>query len=177
MIRMIALKKDHMELLLKWRKQARVKDAMLTEVNHSLEKQFEWYNSIRNDPSKKYWLITFEEKPIGVINLSEIDQVNNKCSAGFLIGEESFSSLGAIVLPALYNYIFKKRGFLKVYGSVVSSNKTILKIHEIHGYRQIGYYEKHILKNNEYIDIILVELMAENWLSKKKFASYEAEWD
>ena len=60
---------------------------------------------------------------------------------------------------------------------MVGDNDNILKIHKLHGYRVIGYYEKHVKKGDDFIDIVLVELMANVWLGKKKYASYDAEWE
>ena len=79
-------------------------------------------------------------------------------------------------MPCLYNYVFQTLGFRKIYGSVVSTNKTILKIHQLHGYREVGYLEKDIKKNGEYIDVIIVELMADVWLNKEKYKKYNAKW-
>ena len=36
----------------------------------------------------------------------EIDEINGKCSAGYYIGDEAYKSLGALILPYLYNYVF-----------------------------------------------------------------------
>jgi UDP-4-amino-4,6-dideoxy-N-acetyl-beta-L-altrosamine N-acetyltransferase len=177
MLKMIKLNKKHIEMLLIWRKQARVQNAMITQIDHSIEQQLEWFNRINIDSTKNHWLITTEGKPIGALNLDDIDYINQKCTASFYIGEPEYSSLGAVVLPCLYNYIFKSMGFRKVYGNVVSSNKVILKIHEMHGYRKVGFYEKHIKKEGELLDIVIVELMATSWLSKKKYSSYEAIWE
>ena len=176
MLEMKKLEREHMQLLLDWRTQANIQDAMLTEVNPSIENQFKWFESISSDPKKKHWLITYNSTPIGALNLDQIDYELKKCSASFYIGEKQYSSLGAIVLPCLYNYVFQTLGFRKIYGSVVSTNKTILKIHQLHGYREVGYLEKDIKKNGEYIDVIIVELMADVWLNKEKYKKYNAKW-
>lgn len=177
MVKMIKLRDEHLEMLLNWRTQDFVSKFMLTKVDNSLESQRKWFKTICDNDQYKYWVIYYKSIPIGVVNLAEIDLANLKCSAGYYIGNEEFKSLGAVILPYLYNYIFKNMGFRKVFGSVVSDNDSILKIHNMHGYRIIGFYEKHIKKGDEFLDIILVELMADVWLSKKKYSTYDAEWE
>ena len=177
MIKMVKLREEHLEMVLGWRTKDYISTSMLTSIDNSIENQRKWFNSVRHSDQYKYWVINYKEVPIGLINLSDIDRENLKCSGSYYIGEENFKSLGAVILPYLYNYIFKTMGFRKVFGSVVSDNKTILKIHEMHGYRIVGIYEKHIKKGNNFIDVILVELMAGVWLSKRKFMKYDAEWE
>lgn len=177
MVKMVRLREEHLEMLLNWRTQDFVSKYMLTKVDNSMENQLKWFSSISSSDQYRYWVIEYKSIPIGVVNLAEIDLVNLKCNAGYYIGDENYKSLGAVILPYLYNYIFKNLGFRKVFGSVLSDNKSILQIHNIHGYRTIGYYEKHVKKGNEFLDIILIELMADVWLSKRKYSTCLAEWE
>ena len=177
MIKMIRLREKHLKMLLNWRTQDFVSKYMLTMVDNSMENQLKWFSSISSSDQYRYWIIEYKSVPIGVVNLAEIDPINLKCNAGYYIGDENYKSLGAVILPYLYNYIFKNLGFRKIFGSVVSGNDKILQIHKIHGYRTIGYYEKHINKEAGFLDVILIELMSDVWLSKKKYRTYEAEWE
>ena len=176
MLEMIRLQKKHMGLLLKWRTQANIQEVMLTEVSNSFDDQLKWFDTIIKDKTKKYWVIRFNNVLIGVVNLDKIDMLSKKCTAGFYIGEQSYSSLGAIVLPCLYNFVFKELKLKKIYGSVVSSNEKILKIHKLHGYQQVGFSEKSLLKGDKYLDIIHIELVADEWLKMRKYADYKSEW-
>lgn len=176
MLEMIRLQKKHMSLLLNWRTQTYIQEVMLTEVSNSFDDQMKWFNSIIKDKTKKYWIIRFKNVLIGVVNLDKIDMLSKKCTAGFYIGEQSYSSLGAIVLPCLYNFVFKELKLKKIYGSVVSSNEKILKIHKLHGYQQVGFSEKSLLKGDKYLDIIHIELLADEWLKIRKYSNYKSKW-
>lgn len=177
MVKMVRLREKHLGMLLKWRTQDFVSKFMLTQVDNSMENQQRWFANISNNAQFRYWVIYYKSVPIGVVNLAEIDPINLKCNAGYYIGDENYKSLGAVILPYLYNYIFKNLGFRKIFGSVVSDNDRILQIHKIHGYRTIGYYEKHIKKGAGFLDVILIELMSDVWLNKRKYSTYEAEWE
>jgi UDP-4-amino-4,6-dideoxy-N-acetyl-beta-L-altrosamine N-acetyltransferase len=94
-----------------------------------MENQQRWFANISNNVQFRYWVIYYKSVPIGVVNLAEIDPINLKWNAGYYIGDEDYKSLGEVILPYLYNYIFKNLGFRKIYGSVVSNNDRILQIH------------------------------------------------
>jgi RimJ/RimL family protein N-acetyltransferase len=58
----------------------------------------------------------------------------------------------------------------------MSNNKSIRQIHKLHGYREVGFFEKHVKIGNEFLDIIIVELMANVWSTKKKYLEKEMKY-
>ena len=135
----------------------------------NLEKQLVWFKKITQDESVKYWIVSFNLTPIGVVNLAEIDQDNRRCTAGYYIGDINFKGLGAMIPPYLYNHIFRELGFNKIYGHVLADNLNILKIHKYHGFKVVGVLESHTLKENSWKDVVVIELLAKNWLNLERF--------
>ena len=177
MVEFRKVREEDLSLILEWRNKEFVNKSMLTQVNQTIEDQKNWFTKISNNKEYRYWVIYYKLTPIGVLNLAEIDQINGKCSAGYYIGDEAYKSLGALILPYLYNYVFNYLGFRKIFGPVMSNNKSIRQIHKLHGYREVGFFEKHVKIGNEFLDIIIVELMADVWSTKKKYLEYNAEWE
>ena len=177
MIKFITLQKEHLEMVLGWRVQPEVSQYLLTEVTYDLEKQHQWFEQISKDNTYRYWVIVYQDIPIGLLNLAAVDQQNLRCSAGYYIGDLRYRQLGAMIPPYLYNYIFQEMKFRKIYGEVVAGNKNILKIHQMHGFRQVGMYKDHIFKNEQFYDIILIELLSEIWLEQKRYRQYVAAFD
>lgn len=170
MISFKELQESDMELVLKWRISAHVSDSMFTEVEEDLAMQIKWFNKMVRDDSVRYWLVYFNQNPVGVVNLAEIDHDNKRCTAGYYIGDLSFKGLGAMIPPFLYNYVFLELGFNKIYGLVLSSNLAILRIHKLHGFRIVGILESHVQKGKDLQDVVVIELLAEKWLKSKKFS-------
>lgn len=150
---------------------------MLTDVDADMDKQRKWFQRISADPTSRYWMIQWHSRPVGVINLAEISLQHKRCNAGYYIGDLDFRQLGAIIPPYLYNHVFRDLGLNKIYGEVVASNAGVLRMHRMHGYREVGTYQKHVIKNGQFIDIVAVELLAETWLAQPKYRRYVAEFE
>lgn len=173
MFKFLKLKESHLKMVLGWRVNPEVSHHLFTEVEYNLEKQKQWYDQISKDQRYRYWIIEYQGTAVGVVNLAEIDLVNRRCNAGFYIGETAYQHVGGMVLPYLYNYVFKELKLKKIYGEVVDGN-AIIKIHDFHGYRMVGTYKDHIFKHGKFIDVHLVELMDECWLSQRRYQKYSA---
>ncbi len=161
-------------MVLGWRVQPEVSKYLLTDVEYDLEKQHHWFDQISKDNTYHYWVIVYQNIPIGLLNLAAIDRKNHRCSVGYYIGELQYRQLGAMILPYLYNYVFQEMKFRKIYGEFIAENKNIIKIHQRHGHRQVGIYRDHIFKNDQFHDVILSELLSEVWLAQKRYQRYIA---
>jgi UDP-4-amino-4,6-dideoxy-N-acetyl-beta-L-altrosamine N-acetyltransferase len=157
------LKESDLEQVLKWRTMPEVTRFMTTDIDYNMEKQKAWFDRVDKDKSVLYWIIEIDNRPIGVINLSEIDLVHRRCSIGYYIGEVESRSIGFMVPPYVYNFVFNKMGLNKIYGEVVDGNGNLLKMHKMHGWRNVGTYSDHIFKYGQYFDVHIVELMASDW--------------
>lgn len=169
------MKRENMELVLSWRIKPEVSKFLFTKVDNDLEKQYAWFDSIIINPKYKYWIIYFNDIPIGVVNIADIDMHNSRCNAGFYIGENSFQNLGGVVLPYFYNYIFNTLEINKIYGEVVDGN-DILRLHLLHGYRLAGTFKDHIKIDGAFRDVHLVELLKIDWNNSGRYKKYIAEF-
>jgi len=176
MIRFSKLKKEHMAMVLDWRIKDEVSQFMFTRIERDLKKQIDWFRAISTNSSVAYWIIEYQCKPIGLINLADIDLVSKKCNAGYYIGELEYRQISALILPYFYNYVFKDLGFNKIYGEVIDGNQNILKIHLMHGYRLVGTFKNHVLLDGLYRDVHIVELARSEWLCMPRYDRYKAEF-
>lgn len=176
MIRFDRLGEEHLEIVLKWRVDPEIARYMFTDVQYDLDKQRRWFANIKDDKACRYWIIYYQDKPVGLINLAAIDRVNLRCTAGYYIGELQYRQLGAMIPPYLYNYVFREMKFRKIYGEVLAGNKSILKIHTMHGFREVGIWHDHVSKGGSFHDVILIELLSEVWLKQKKYERYIAQF-
>ncbi|MDA2933561.1 UDP-4-amino-4,6-dideoxy-N-acetyl-beta-L-altrosamine N-acetyltransferase [Acidobacteria bacterium AH-259-D05] len=159
-----------------WRVRPDVSRSMLIDVEYDLEKQLAWYRKISPEETCRYWIISFEKTPVGVINLAEIDLQNRRCNVGYYIGETRYRYLGAMVPPYFYNYIFFELNMNKIFGEVLEGNENVLKIHDLHGYRKVGVAREHVRKNDRFLDVIIVELLRKDWLKRTQYHKYVSEF-
>ncbi|MBD8519630.1 UDP-4-amino-4,6-dideoxy-N-acetyl-beta-L-altrosamine N-acetyltransferase [Lysinibacillus fusiformis] len=177
MIRFIKLREEHLEQVLEWRTQEDVTKFMNTDIEKDMDKQRAWFRRISNSKNNAYWIIEIKENPIGVISLNNIDFENKRTSWGFYIGEEKYRLYGGIIPPYFYNYIFSSFDFHKITAEVLEGNHNVMKLNIMHGYRMVGVYKDHILKNGSYFDLNLLELLKDDWLKLNKFQKYVCEFE
>ena len=177
MIRFVRLQEKHLQMIMDWRVKPEITRHMFTNIEHDLNKQRRWFKKISGDDSHRYWVILFQDIPIGLVNLAAIDQGNRRCTAGYYIGELECRNLGALIPPYLYNYVFKVMDFRKIYGEVMAENVKVLQMHAMHGYRQVGICRDHIFKDGRFHDVIIIELLAESWLGQKRYQRDIAEFE
>lgn len=154
--------------VLAWRVKPDVARFMLTEVEFNLDKQLRWFERIQNSAADEYWIIENNQKPIGVINLSEIDRINQHATWGLYVGEEMHSPVGGMLPMYFYNYVFNRRdlNLHKLHGKVLDTNISMLRVHEVCGYRQVGIHRDHVLRDGRFHDVHVVELLRADWLSR-----------
>jgi UDP-4-amino-4,6-dideoxy-N-acetyl-beta-L-altrosamine N-acetyltransferase len=167
MLRFRKMQKSDQEQVLGWRVKPEVSKFMLTQVDFNLEKQLEWFDRISSSTRDEYWIIEKNEIAIGVISLGEIDRVNRRATWGLYIGENMSSPVGGMIPMYFYNYVFGRKdlNLHKLHGMVLDINTNILRTHELCGYRQVGIYKDHVLKDGHFHDVHVVELLRENWLA------------
>ena len=178
MLRFAKLKESDLEQVLKWRTMPEVTRFMTSDVEYNIEKQEKWFERVVKDESVRYWIIEIDGRPIGVINLSEINLVHRRCSIGYYIGEVDCRAIGFMVPPYIYNFVFNKMGLNKIFGEVVDGNGNLLKMHNMHGWRNVGTFSNHIFKYGRYFDVHIVELMASDWVAlANKFGRFVADFE
>jgi UDP-4-amino-4,6-dideoxy-N-acetyl-beta-L-altrosamine N-acetyltransferase len=157
---------NHIELIRQWRNSSEVKKYMYKDHYISKEEHMKWYYSLKlNKTKRKVWVIFYDEVPVGVIYLSEIDHKNKVTDWGLYIGETAYRGLGigSISLYRLMEYVFDKMNFHKMYTSVLENNPDALNLYKKFGFKEEGRLRKHILRDGKYIDVSLIGILNEEW--------------
>ena len=163
MLRFDSITEDDLELILSWRTKPNITQYMFTDISQDIEEQKKWFQWISTNSACRYWLIYYQEKAIGVIALTDIDERNKRCSWAYYIGDETFRGIGGIIPPYLYNYVFTVLKFKKIIAEVMEGNERIMKLHQFHGYHQVGILKEHINKYGRYHDVTVLELLDIEW--------------
>jgi UDP-4-amino-4,6-dideoxy-N-acetyl-beta-L-altrosamine N-acetyltransferase len=176
MLKFVKMRADHLELVLRWRTQPEVTRYMVTDVKNDLNEQKKWFERVFKSPDFHYWLISHNDRLVGLANIASLSATHKRCSLGYYIGESDYRQMGAFFLPYLYNHVFGSMGLHKLYGEVLDGN-PIVKIHELHGYRRVGTLRDHVFKYGKFHDLHIVELLAETWKRKVHFQGYIAPFE
>lgn len=157
-----------LEMVMTWRVSPDVTRFMVSDPEYNIDNQRRWFQKISGDKTCKYWIIQMDQTPIGVINLVDIDETHRRCSIGYYIGEAKHRSIGFMIPPYIYNYVFNVLKMHKIFGEVLAGNDNLLKMHKIHGWREVGFWKDHVYKYGSFHNVHLVELMATDWAAKSE---------
>lgn len=174
------MRDDDQEMVMSWRLKPEVANVMLTALTPDLDRQRQWFAGIKDSAAAQYWIIEHLQRPVGVINLAEIDRVNRHATWGLYIAEKMNSPIGGMVPVYFYNHVFSHAdlNLHKLHGKVLASNVSMLKMHELCGYRQVGVHQDHVWRDGRFHDVHVVELLRETWLSMgQRFARYQAPFE
>lgn len=159
------LKKDDIELVRKWRNSKDVAHYMYTENEITEEQQKLWFNKINNDSTSIYWIISHNEKKIGLASLTGINEPLSSCFWAFYLGDLSFrkAGIGAKVEFNVLEYVFNTLNLNKLRCEVLITNPNVIKMHEKFGFRRESYFREHCIKNNQKIDAIGLGILKSEW--------------
>lgn len=160
--------KSNLKLVLSWRNSKFIRLRMLDQKIISFKNHLQWFENLKKDNKNKSYLIIYDKIRIGVANISKIDNINKVCTWGFYIAIKKYRYLALLIEIKFIDFIFSKFKIRKIWGSTISSNKKILKIHDILGFKIEGVQRKQIKVNNCYKDIILTGLNINEWKKIKK---------
>jgi len=133
-----SIRKNDLELVRKWRNDKNVNRFMDYRKLIDPDSQLIWFNNL--DPGKDfYFLICDKEKPVGVLNLKNINWVERTAEAGIFIGDASSQNT---TIPVKATVLLMKTAFAwlrlkQLYAKVSIENTVAIKMNEALGYSYI----------------------------------------
>ncbi|WP_172257014.1 GNAT family N-acetyltransferase [Saccharibacillus deserti] len=130
---------SHIEQLRQWRNDEKINKFMVWRGYITSEMQKKWFDSL--DPNKDfYFMITYLEQNIGMINLKDIDFVNRTCESGIFIYDEThappFLAVAAAIL--LFDFAFFDLDLEVMFATVLSSNQRAIRYNASFGYQLVS---------------------------------------
>lgn len=174
-VRMTRLREADLEMVMDWRMRPYITKFMNTDPVLTIEGQKEWFDSIKDRDDQINWIINVDEKPVGLINVFDIDRTNSRCSWGYYIAEKDARSLQlALYLEwSLYDYVFDTLKIHKLCNETFVENEQVVKMHIMCGGKEDGVMRDHIYKNGTYHDVSVGSILAEEWFEKRYNTKYE----
>ncbi|EEM86122.1 UDP-4-amino-4,6-dideoxy-N-acetyl-beta-L-altrosamine N-acetyltransferase [Bacillus cereus group sp. Bce005] len=170
------LKRKDLDLILKWRNTKEIRSVMYEDHKITIDEHLKWYEKLVKDDTKVARLLTYKEKPIGFVNFTKIDEMNQTCYWGFYIGEkEGVRRAGTVLGLLALDYIFETKSIHKVCAEIIESNRISLNFHQKLGFQEDGRYANYICRDNDYMDVIIMTLFHEQWTERKEAIKKELE--
>lgn len=155
--------------MLDWRNSDRIRANMFSDHIITMEEHVAWFEGTQRDDKIIVLVLEYLNEPIGVVNITDIDHKNNKCTWGFYLGETNTPRNSALVMGYLsLEYIFEVLKIRKLCGEVFAFNSKSAHFHERLGFYTEGRLIKHVLKNGNYEDVICMALFKSVWTNDKE---------
>ncbi|MCX6226037.1 MAG: UDP-4-amino-4,6-dideoxy-N-acetyl-beta-L-altrosamine N-acetyltransferase [Bacteroidia bacterium] len=127
------MKDEEKRTVLQWRNHMSIRQWMYNTNIIEWEDHLKFLNGLKNDPTKKYWLVKRENKDIGVSSIVDIDDKSGEWGY-YLAPDLHGTNLGVEFYLFTLNFLFNIVGmeFLKGYAAV--KNKGANSFNDLFGF-------------------------------------------
>lgn len=160
---------NDLNLVRQWRNSERVRANMYTDHLITANEHQEWFSKAKDDPRSRYFVFEHKGTPVGVVNIVQIDDRNKKCYWGFYLGDTTAPKTSGPAMEYLaLEYMFNILKMRKVCCEVFVFNEPVIKLHKKFGFVEEGKFVGHVLKNNNYEDVVSLAIFNDTWNSMYK---------
>lgn len=148
---------SHIEQVRTWRNSDHVRLNMEYKELISFDQQTEWFNNL-NLATNIYLVIIIDTKPIGLVNLKNIDWGLNEAEAGIFIGDnEHHNSITPILSTiSLMEFAFEVLKLKTLKAKIAANNHMVITFNKKLGYKKcisserLNYHYYNVTENDFY---------------------------
>lgn len=128
-----------------------------------VDKTAQWFEKVKELKSRIDAVITYDNTPVGLIGLLNIDDINKKAEFYICIGEESARGRGIAKKASmlLLDYAFNELCLNRVYLYTEQENVSAQKLFEKLGFKKEGLIEHDLFYNERFVNRYLYGLLKE----------------
>lgn len=142
------------------------------ELRHppSVEMEKEFLDRIARDDRTVWWTLHFEGRLVGGTGIHEIDWKHGSGTTGTLIADRAVwgKGLAGELMRLRADYAFTQLPLRKLKSAYVDGNTASARAQAACGYVEAGRWRKERFVDGEWRDLILTELMREDWEAARK---------
>lgn len=175
----VNLTDEELLLILQWRNHSDIRRCMNNTEPITEESHLNYCHNLKNKEDVIYWLILKENKPVGVLNIIDIDYENGICEPGFYLAPEVMGRGESIFVLSNYkDFLLNELGFHALVGHNYADNKPALVFTMFFGAEITGVEQKNgrisvqsLLKKESLVNGVGTERLT------AKYARFYREWD
>lgn len=173
MYKLRELKKEDITKINMWRNDKALIDFLETTFRYiNIDVDYEWYRGYMNNRNTQVRCAIVEDKHedeiLGLVNLTKIDAVNRTGELSIMIGdkEKQGKGMGYFAVKTMLNHAFINLNLNRVELELLESNKRALNLYKKAGFIEEGLKKQAVYKNGEYIDVIIMAVLKENYVKQ-----------
>lgn len=158
---------DH---LFTWRNLPDIRRWMYTDHEIGREEHDRWFAAASQDPSRKYWIVELDGRPVGLANLADIAPAHRKATWAYYLADPAVRGrgIGAYVEFLVIEHVFSAMKLGKLWCEVLVDNKGVIKLHETFGFQREALFRQHVWKTGEPQDVVGLGLLAADWAAVRE---------
>jgi UDP-4-amino-4,6-dideoxy-N-acetyl-beta-L-altrosamine N-acetyltransferase len=151
--------------LRRWRNDPEVARWMFTNHEIGEAEHAAWLTRHLADPHQLSWVILWDSRGVGVVNLTDIDLANRSCEWGIYIAEPSARGTGAADGATFLSldHAFGVLALDRVTNASIADNDRAIRLYERMGFRRDGHRLREIRRGDEQLDVVDLGLSAGEW--------------
>jgi len=157
-VELTRLTEDKIELVRHWRNDKKISVYMEFRDEITPEMQIKWFHRINNE-NNYYFIIEFDGKEIGLINVRDIDYALKEGEVGIFIYDDDYlnSDVSFRACLCLDDFCFETLKLERLIGHIIRDNKRSIKFGEFLGFiiepqQENVYNQKYILLPKNYFE-------------------------
>jgi len=166
MISIRCIEEEDLPIIQEWRNNELLRRFFREYRDFSINQKKDWYFKVIKDNRFEMYVITYDDKVVGVCGLTYIDWVNRHCDLHFYIGKES-KWIDKKYAPKAIKLILKKAFHVfnmnKVWAEIYDIDKKKLKFFKKHKFKVDAELREHYFYNGEYHSSFILSLLKRDY--------------
>ena len=155
--------------MITWFEDLEVSQFLFVRNPPSLESEKEWIDARGKDPDSIFWVIEVDGSAVGSTGIQMIDWKNGFGLTGTVIGDKRQwgKGIGRELMQLRAEYAFMQTPLRKLKSGYIEGNEASARAQAACGYVEAGRWRKDRFVDGEWRDLILTELLREDWVKKR----------
>jgi UDP-4-amino-4,6-dideoxy-N-acetyl-beta-L-altrosamine N-acetyltransferase len=160
------LQENELAQIRSWRNHPNINRFMFSQDAISAEQHVNWFNACQSNPAKTLLAFYQNNTLSGFIQFTDKQSPASIFEWGFYASPEAPKGTGSRMLLQALHYAFGTLRANKVVGEVLDFNQASLALHKKLGFMQEGVLRQQHFMHEQYHDVYVFGLLAEEWEQK-----------
>ena len=156
------MRKEDMELRVKWFNDPEVNRTLFLDEELNLQKTLRWFERAAADDSRRDFVIeTTDAKPVGFMGLVGINNRHGIAECYGIVGEKQYwgKGIGTEAHSLLIQWAFDSLGLNKIWAAINMENSAILKVTEKLGFEIEGTLRQEKYHQGKHLDVFRIAVL------------------
>lgn len=160
------LEEDLLEQVWQWRNQPHIRANMHHPEPISWAEHQNWFRSLQQDNTRRFFVFYQDGRPIGVLNFSALD--TDMPEWGCYLGESDvWPGSGLLLEVAALDYAAKLISARALYAEVLSFNRAVIKLHHSFEYTPLSPKEGGV-RDGEAFEVLRFRYSLSDWRCRRE---------